>query len=113
MTIDKFKELIGQRYAVICGDIYERNAVLELLIYLGYEVNNSSMEYLKPGNTSDRFLHPVMNQYGDEICCRRIAHPDGNNVYYAEIADLVESSESSIDDRSSDEFSQDFSVLMC
>lgn len=71
MTIAEFRVLVEQHFTIRCNNISERNAVLELLILLGYKVNDNSMGYLVPGNTDDRFLHPVMSSYESIICCRR------------------------------------------
>lgn len=71
MTIAEFRVLVEQRFTIRCNNISERNAVLEQLILLGYKVSNNSMKYLVPGNTDDRFLHPVMNSYESIILwCR-------------------------------------------
>lgn len=112
MTVEKFKALIEQRYVIRCSDISERNSVLELLILLGYRVNDASMEYLKPGNVDDKYLHPGMGSYEDAICCYKIIG-SVKNIGFSEVKDLIGYLDTSIDERSSDEFSEDFAALMC
>ena len=69
MTVEEFKALIKQRYVIRCGNISERNSVLELMVLLGYRVNSAAMEYLNPGNVDDEYLYPGMSSYKDVICC--------------------------------------------
>lgn len=111
MTVDEFKTLIDQHYVIRCGDISERNSVLELLVSLGYNVNRASMEYLKPGNVNDEYLHPGMASYEDMICCMRGIR-DSKNIEFSKVRGLIDYMNSSIDGRSPDEFSEDFMALM-
>lgn len=50
VTVDEFKDKINRKFVVKCDSISERNLTLELLIALGYEINEPSMKYLEPGN---------------------------------------------------------------
>ena len=112
MTVEEFKALIEQRYVIRCSDIFERNSVLELLVLLGYRVNSASMEYLEPGNVDDVYLHPGMSSYENVICCRRRID-DAKNIGFSEVRNRIDSLDTSIDERSFDEFSKDFTDLMC
>lgn len=112
MTVEKFKALIEQRYVIRCDDISERNLVLELLVLLGYRVNSASMEYLNPGNMDDKYLHPGMSSYENVICCRRRID-DVKNIGFSEVKNLIDYLDTSIDERSFDEFSKNFTALMC
>ena len=111
MTVVEFKDLIDQHYVVRCSDIAERNSVLELLIFLGYKVNESSMEYLKPGNVDDEYLHPGMSSYENVICCMRGVR-DIKNIRFSEVKSIVDYLDSSIDERSFDEFREDLIAMM-
>lgn len=119
MTIAEFRVLVEQHFTIRCNNISERNAVLELLILLGYKVNDNSMGYLVPGNTDDRFLHPVMSSYESIICCRQGASDKDfdpgciRRIEFAEVKDLLSYLDSNIDERTEDEFKQDFASLVC
>ena len=112
MTVDEFKSLINRRYAVRCDNIFERNTTIELLLALGYEINIPSLEYLTPGNDDFVYPHPVMESRGHQICCVMFVEDDGKAIRFAEIADLISYLDSSLDDRSDEEFTEAFAELM-
>ena len=112
MTVDEFKDKINRRFVVNCRSISERNLTLELLIALGYEVNGPSMEYLTPGNQDFHYPHPIMERGGSRICCTMYADDKENAIQFSEITALIDYLDSSIDERSNDEFSEAFMALM-
>ena len=68
MTVDEFKDKINRKFVVKCDSISERNLTLELLIALGYEINEPSMKYLEPGNQDFDYPHPVMDSHHTPFC---------------------------------------------
>ena len=112
MTVDESKDKINHKFVVKCRSISERNQTLELLIALGYEVNEPSMEYLKPGYQDFHYPHPIMERGGSRICCTRYADDKENLIQFAEITTLVDYLDSSIDERSNDEFAEALATLM-
>lgn len=112
MTADEFKDKINRRFVVECNNVSERNATLELLISLGYEINRPSMDYLKPGNQDFDYPHPVMERGGSRICCTMYVAEKEKSIRFAEIATLIDYLDSNIDERDNEEFSEAFAALM-
>lgn len=114
MTVDEFKDSIDSGRTIMCRNISERNAVLEFLIFLGYELNEPSAMYLKPGNEDDAYLHPAKSRYGSVICCRMCADDGSDSVIpFCEVSSLLDYMDSGIDERTQEEFEQEFAALMC
>ena len=70
------------------------------------------MEYLKPGNQDFHYPHSIMERGGSRICCTMYADDKENLIQFAEITTLVDYLDSSIDERSSEEFWEAFTTLM-
>lgn len=112
MTVDEFKDMIDRRFVVECSSVSERNQTLELLLALGYVVNEPSMKYLEPGNQDFNYPHPVREHGGNRICCTMYVDDQEKSIQFAWIASLIEYLDSNLDERNSEEFSEAFAALM-
>ena len=99
VTVDEFKDKINRKFVVKCDSISERNLTLELLIALGYEINEPSMKYLEPGNQDFDYPHPVMDSHGGQICCMEyVARVVQRGMEESDIVPMITASVTKVDD---------------
>ena len=92
MTREEFISSVEDGQIIYCSCIEERNEVLQYLLNCGFEIGETSLEYLEPGNCDDKFLSPGIGLGSEYISCyRNSALNRGKRlIHYDKISSLIE-----------------------
>lgn len=111
MTVDEVKRCIEEGSVVRCENVYQREEAIQFLVDIGFELLPAAERWLQKHHTDATFLHPGLDDGEPKITCWRTASGK-QEISFGEVEALIAQNDTSIDERSNEEFQSAFAELM-
>lgn len=111
MTVDEVRSCINAGGVIECENVLQRGEAVQFLIDIGYEIHPIAKDWLEKNPGDPQFLCPGLDDMEPKLTCWRWTEGK-QTIPFRGIEDLIAQSDSLIDERSAEEFSEAFMVLI-
>lgn len=111
MTVEEVKRHIDEGGVIKCENVYQREEAVQFLVDIGYELLPAAERWLEKHRTDASFLYPGLDDCKPKITCWAVSS-NKQKISFGEIETLIVQNDTSIDERSNEEFLNAFVELM-
>ena len=111
MTVDEIRSCINAGGVIECENVLQRGEAVQFLVDIGYEIHPVAKDWLERNPDNPQFLHPGLDDENPKLTCWCWIE-DKQTIPFRDIENFIAPNDSPIDERSIEEFSEAFMVLI-